>query len=110
MNTSQLKTKFLRHANSYAKFRGYEFGIGASHDIESFCQRAAEEVLKHPDADGNMAGVLIQRANQAFETFIDAMIVEANEIPNYAQRHPGKIGEDTFARAKDVLCPIWPFC
>ena len=110
MHEKDMAGRFWDNANLYAGSRGYEFGQGASSLVKNLSDRAAHEVVTHPDFGSAMAGVLIRRADQAFETYIDGMIVAANEIPGYLSDHPGTIGEATFGKAQVALCPIWPFC
>lgn len=110
MDEKHMAIRFWDNANLYVGSRGYGFGGGSSTDIKKYSRTAAHEVVIHPGYKAGLGGVLIRRADQAFETLIDGMIVAANEMPGYLKHHPGTLGEDTLYKAQVALCPIWPFC
>jgi len=97
----------FRHAEKYAASKGYSFGDGAHVMLNQVAQRGEAEIALLPPEKRQEK---VEEARANFERFIDAMIVASKEIPGYEAASPGKIGEQTYARAKNKLCPIWPIC
>lgn len=91
----------------YAASKGYRLGPGASVTLRNATGRAMQEIagLSADEREGRMA-----EAKKNIARFVDGMIAAAQQIPGYADRNPGVIGEATFATAARWLCPLWPIC
>ncbi len=96
--------EIFEYARRHADGRGFRFGPGVAADFRSAAARAHRDIANpsksYTDAD----------AKKAFREMIAEMILVRDEIPGYADRHPGEIGEETLRRAEAKKCPFWPFC
>jgi len=94
-------------AQSYASSRGYRFGSGANVMMTSMGRQAVIEIKQLPP---DLQAQRLSEAKINIMRFIDEMIKESKKIPNYSIGNPGVIGEQTFTKAWQKLCPIWPIC
>ncbi len=105
-----LANALFRAAERAAATHGVRLGHGADGDIRRFAQTAADRLL----ADGGGRVSLTDRAasdaTAAFTRLVEEMVLASSQIPNYRERHPGIIGEETLARALARLCPLYPIC
>src|SRR5262249_7268052 len=98
---------FFGYAADYARSKGYGFSEGTGKLVHQAAQESANQILASPEVsrDG-----LISDAKSTFKRMVDAMIDSSKEIPGYAAKNPGKLGQQTWEGAKKKLCPIWPIC
>ena len=94
-------------ARDYAASKGYRFGTGADVMLRNRTGLAVQEMA---DLSALQRKEKTTEAKRNIARFIDAMIAASKEIPGYAERTPGVIGEQTYDRAERRLCPIWPIC
>jgi hypothetical protein len=111
----EISSQLYAVAAARSKHHGLGFGEGADQDLKSMALEAAERILEaaknkpKENAEDYVRGA-VRVGSEAMSTFVDEMVVSRLKIPNYMDSHPETIGEDTFRRAKSVLCPIWPIC
>lgn len=113
----RLQTEIALYANYYAASRGYRFGDGAKGSIDGFSRRAAGEINvifgfnRFPDYKEMRDGThKLLEVKRNFRMLIDRMVFVSKAIPDYEERSPGVIGEQTLEEALRDLCPIWPLC
>ena len=104
MDQRALAEELFAAAMERARAGGFELGRGADGDLRNYASRAASDIVERDLADGK------DLALRNFHTLIDEMIRQARQIPGYAERNAGVIGEETLGSALAVLCPLWPFC
>jgi hypothetical protein len=108
----ELAQRLFDSAQAYADDKHVRYDERASNDLWKCAQQAALDIAKETDA---RQGERTQEAQRNFETLIDLMIRESNEISGYRVRFPGTIGWQTMSGAiaylrKNHFCPLWPFC
>lgn len=109
MNHDELARVFLDAAIGRARSGGVRLGDGADHDMRRYAERGASEILQRFPAV-ELTDPIVQETREAFHRVVDEMIRGSAEIPGYAARQPGVIGELTLQFALDKLCPLFPFC
>jgi hypothetical protein len=107
-----IKKRLMSYAIIYADRQGFRFGDGAEKmltklatDAATTCIQKAQEEKKSQKVE-----VYTRQAEAALSSWVDHMISASREIQGYSEIHPGIIGEETFARAKKLLCPCFPIC
>jgi hypothetical protein len=104
-SAAEISAGLLQFARGYAYGRGFEFGDGAEGYLRSALDNFASAQVLMTDPMAHMP-----EAENGIVRFVDAMI-EARRIVYAADRLTSRIiGEDTFAWAKQKLCPIIPIC
>lgn len=108
----ELAQRLFDAAQAYADDKRVRYDERASNDLWTHAQKAAADIAKEPDS---RRAKREREALRNFETLIDLMIREANEINGYRVRFPGVIGWQTMSGAlaylrKNGFCPLWPFC
>jgi hypothetical protein len=98
-------------ATATAKAAGFMLGSGADSQIRYVAETGAADILATTDA-GADRDALIAEASSNFAKIVKTMIAEREQAyAGDAERLAAAIiGEDTLARAKARLCPIFPFC
>ncbi|MEM9973704.1 MAG: hypothetical protein AAF771_05945 [Pseudomonadota bacterium] len=107
-------TRIFAHAERHAARLGYRFGDGSDQDVRQLADMAVAEVRIADRAGLEFspmgAEVRMRQAEAALEVLVEQMVIAANEIPGYADSHPGVIGEQSLREALRKICPIWPIC
>jgi hypothetical protein len=111
----ELAEQLFQAAEVRAKQHGLNFGEGADHDLRVMAERAADTIFnaaakKPSDRREQYVRGAARVATEALLTFVDEMTSARFRIPGYADTHKDQIGEETFASARDLLCPLWPIC
>ena len=115
----ELADELFERANERAKGYGLKFGVGARQDVQAMAVHAAHNLRTAalnrppdapPGADAEYLRTAMPLAAEAFYAFVDQMVAARKALPGYAKAHPGEIGEETFRRARSILCPLWPIC
>ena len=100
-------------AESYARQRGFHFGEGAENDIRTMARQAVQQFeFKFSDETkrARMEESFLRMSEQQFVFFIDAMILAREEVYDEARMRQNLLGEDTYRKARDWICPLWPIC
>jgi hypothetical protein len=107
MQPEDLAAQLFGAAEKYAASKGRKFKKGAESHLRTVASKGAVEVFRLPASE---RAKKIDEADAAFREVIDAMETSAGELPGYVQQNRDLLGEQTFQRAMNRLCPIWPFC
>ncbi|ASR10775.1 hypothetical protein CHY08_27230 (plasmid) [Rhizobium leguminosarum bv. viciae] len=107
-----IKERLFTYASRHAERFGYRFGEGAESDVRNAAGHAAstinERVGKEKKPDRRE--LYVRQTESAFEFLVERMIFEALTNKKIHPGPPGIIGEQTFERARALLCPCWPIC
>ena len=107
-----LRRRLESYARWYASRQKYEFGPGADANITGLSKNAALRIVEKAAEEDRPEKIelYMRQAEAALSCFVDHMIAAAQDLPGYAENHPGEIGEETYDRAQLKLCPCWPIC
>jgi len=108
----ELAQRLFDAVQAYADDKHVRYDDRATKDLWAYAQKAAADIAKEADTG---RAEREKEAQRNFETLIDLMIRESNEIHGYRVRFPGVIGWQTMSGALSYLrtngfCPLWPFC
>ncbi|PHN00857.1 hypothetical protein [Flavilitoribacter nigricans] len=107
---SQITTHLNDHAQQYVRSKGFSFGSGAAQDMQGMLDTGANNILHPtPEFEGISQDELIGMADKKLEVFIDHMVAAREKVYPDPSAHD-RVGEETYAWAKNRLCPMWPFC
>ncbi len=76
-------------------------------------EHAVNEFKKKFDTSGKRRRVeepFLRMAEQQLAFFIEAMILAREEVYDAKRMGENILGEDTYAKARAWVCPLWPFC
>ncbi|MCP9234389.1 hypothetical protein [Lewinella sp. JB7] len=105
-----IKQHLYRYARVYAFTQGYQFGAGATHDVEDMSGAAARNILAPPPQFANAdRAQLVRIAEKQLGILVDHMIIARGEVYAGGEKM-NVIGEETLAWARNILCPMWPIC
>ena len=93
--------------NMYLQKRGYRLGTGPHSMFRNIYESAAFDINQETR---ETQPAKLQEAITNIQTFVDRMIVEVGNIPDYEQQHFRKIVEQPLDAAWKALCPLWPIC
>ena len=115
VSKKELAQRLFDTAETRARLHGVRFGDGAGADLRQMTQKAAQTILESARKKPAEAGEEYVRAAsrvavEALETFVDQMAIGRVRIPGYLAARGNVIGEETFKRARGILCPLWPIC
>lgn len=107
-----IEKRLRSFATLHANRQGFRFGTNAEVSITDLSKNAASKSIKQAKAEKRpqLVEVYTRIAEAALSCWVDHMIAASREIPNYSKNNPGIIGEQTFIRAKKILCPLFPIC
>ncbi len=106
-NRKSIEDRIYGAAEARAKGHGVQFGTGAASDIRHLAKIGADRVIVERPKDPDDA---TEEAVTAIEKFVDEMVAARFDVYDAARLQQNIIGEQTFIRARDLLCPVWPFC
>lgn len=107
-----IQKRLISYAIIYADRQGFRFGEGAEKMLANLTTNAAATCIQnaHEEQKPQMVEVYTRQAEAALSSWVDHMISASREIQGYSERHPGIIGEQTFVKARKLLCPCFPIC
>lgn len=102
-NAAEISHGLFQFAQGYALGRGFKFGEGANSQLQY-------SLTVYSNAKSSLTDSKVAEAERGIVRFVDSMI-EARQFVYAADKLQSNIiGEDTFAWAKNKLCPIIPIC
>lgn len=109
---SAIQERLYSFAARYAERFGYRFGPGAEDDVRQAAGTAASAINERVKQENvpEKRELYIRQTEGAFEFLVERMIFEALTNKQIHPGPPGIIGEQTFERARALLCPCWPIC
>lgn len=115
LDDKEITRRLFAAASAVAKRHNVEFGDGASGDVRRMAETATGRIRegvgsKSPEAAEEYIKGAVRVGREAMRTFVEQMVLERTRIPGYVAARGAIIGEDTWKRAKAVLCPLWPIC
>ncbi len=110
MDQRVVAARLWHFAAHHAAARGYVFGDGIEQMLPQLAGQMAQRVIERAATENVPDEGLLRMAEGNLSVYIDAMIDAALREPNYLASRGPVIGELTWGRAKDALCPIWPIC
>ncbi|MBY3233394.1 hypothetical protein HFO17_02255 [Rhizobium laguerreae] len=107
-----IQERLFTFASHHAERFGYRFGDGAERDVRNTAGNAASAINERVNQENkpDKRELYVRQAEGAFEFLVERMIFEALTNKKIHPGQPGIIGEQTFERARALLCPCWPIC
>jgi hypothetical protein len=114
--TGELEQRFIDAAEAAASRHGFDIAQNAGSDLRAMAKLAAEQILmrarqfptEKEQARYIAANEEVGRVGMA--TIVGQMIAARETLPNYGITHGGRLGEETLAEARRILCPFLFFC
>lgn len=110
MNETEISERLFKFAERHAASLKVHFGEGAKYHVRQRTDNAAREVLAQSNGRNEGIETLVVAAEASFQRLVDGMIAARKSIPFYEERHLDTIGEETFFKALQSLCPIAFIC
>ncbi|TBZ77017.1 hypothetical protein [Rhizobium leguminosarum] len=112
VTNAAITERLFTYASHHAERFGYRFGEGAEGDVRSAAGNAASAINERVEEEKkpDKRELYVRQAEGAFEFLVERMIFEALTNKKIHPGPPGIIGEQTFERARALLCPCWPIC
>ena len=107
LNKSEFVEAVYASALGKAASNNLKFGEGANEAIRVGIESNSKRFV---DASPDEQPKLLAEAQDNVQKFVAQMILARDQIAGYREQNPNVIGELTFNKARDALCPIWPVC
>lgn len=112
---TELATDLLAAADARARQHRLRINPDARSSLQALAATGAQRILaaaeiKPADEQDSFLRAAVRVASEGLAAFTDEMTSARISIPGYAFSHPDSMGEETFAQAFRILCPLWPFC